>query len=166
MGDKGESVGDTGLTKNSLHEIVKEVKEDLAINSDQNKRGNDTSAAANSELETANSELETANPELQAANAELQAANVELEAAGEDPNMKAVAEAKVAAAKDKIEKLNNTKVVFEGEDEGHSGGGRRRSKRRHPKKGTRKSKKSGARKSKKVGRSRKNGSKRRAHRKH
>jgi hypothetical protein len=49
---------------------------------------------------------------------------------------------------------------------GTLGGGRRRSKRRHPKKGTRKSKKSGARKSKKVGRSRKNGSKRRAHRKH
>lgn len=45
-------------------------------------------------------------------------------------------------------------------------GGRRRSKRRHPKKGSRKSKKGGARKSKKVGRSRKNGSKRRAHRKH
>ena len=46
-------------------------------------------------------------------------------------------------------------------------GGRRRSKRRHPKKGgARKSKKSGARKSKKGGRSRKNGSKRRAHRKH
>ena len=47
------------------------------------------------------------------------------------------------------------------------GGGRRRSKRRKSKKGgARKSKKSGARKSKKGGRSRKNGSKRRAHRKH
>jgi hypothetical protein len=46
------------------------------------------------------------------------------------------------------------------------GGRRRRSRRRHPKKGSRKSKKGGARKSKKVGRSRKNGSKRRAHRKH
>ena len=45
-------------------------------------------------------------------------------------------------------------------------GGRRRSRRRHPKKGSRKSKKVGARKSKKSGRSRKNGSKRRAHRKH
>jgi hypothetical protein len=53
-------------------------------------------------------------------------------------------------------------------------GGRRRSKRRHPKKGSRKSKKGGARKSKKGGdrkskkggRSCKNGSKRRAQRKH
>jgi hypothetical protein len=43
-------------------------------------------------------------------------------------------------------------------------GGRRRSKRRHPKKGSRKSKKGGrARKSKKGGRSRKNGSKHRKH---
>ena len=46
------------------------------------------------------------------------------------------------------------------------GAGRRRSKRRHPKKGSRKSKKGGARKSKKVGRSRKNGSKRHANKKH
>jgi hypothetical protein len=53
-----------------------------------------------------------------------------------------------------------------GKGKGQGGGGRRRSKRRHPKKGSRKSKKSGARKSKKVGRSRKNDSKRRAHRKH
>ena len=45
-------------------------------------------------------------------------------------------------------------------------GGRRRSKRRHPKKGSRKSKKGGARKSKKGGRSRKNGSKRHANKKH
>ncbi len=43
-----------------------------------------------------------------------------------------------------------------------SGAGRRRSKRRHPKKGSRKSKK-GGRKSKKGGRSRKNGSKHRKH---
>ena len=46
------------------------------------------------------------------------------------------------------------------------GAGRRRSKRRHPKKGSRKSKKGGARKSKKSGRSRKNGSKRHANKKH
>jgi hypothetical protein len=46
------------------------------------------------------------------------------------------------------------------------GGRRRRSRRRSGKKSAKKSKKSGARKSKKVGRSRKNGSKRRAHRKH
>lgn len=49
---------------------------------------------------------------------------------------------------------------------GPSVGGRRRSKRRHSKKGSRKSKKGGARKSKKVGRSRKNGSKRHANKKH
>ena len=46
------------------------------------------------------------------------------------------------------------------------GGHRRRSRRRSGKKSAKKSKKGGARKSKKVGRSRKNGSKRRAHRKH
>ena len=46
---------------------------------------------------------------------------------------------------------------------GSQPGGRRRSKRRHPKKGSRKSKKGSARKSKKGGRSRKNGSKHRKH---
>jgi hypothetical protein len=45
-------------------------------------------------------------------------------------------------------------------------GGRRRSRRRAGKKSKKNSKKSSARKSKKGGRSRRNGSKRRAHRKH
>jgi hypothetical protein len=49
---------------------------------------------------------------------------------------------------------------------GAGSGGRRRSRRRSGKKSAKKSKKGGARKSKKGGRSRKNSSKRRAHRKH
>ena len=103
-----------------------------------------------------------ANPELKAANEELAAANEELAAAVGDADKKTAedkvtaANTKVAAAEAKIKELTPAPAA----------GGRRRSKRRHPKKGSRKSKKGGARKSKKVGRSRKNGSKRRAQRKH
>jgi hypothetical protein len=65
------------------------------------------------------------------------------------------AKATLKTATDKLTELNAAAAPI---------GGRRHSKRRHPKKGSRKSKKGGrSRKSKKGGRSRKNGSKHRKH---
>jgi hypothetical protein len=105
-----------------------------------------------SEVQSVDQSVAPISPEKQTA---LDAANKAMQDAGDDPDKK-------AAAQNLLDDANAMT------------GGRRRSKRRHPKKGSRKSKKGGARKSKKgsarkskkVGRSRKNGSKRRAHRKH
>ena len=77
----------------------------------------------------------------------LDAANQAMQDAGDDPDKKAAAQ-----------------ILLD--DANAMTGGRRRSRRRSAKKSAKKSKKGGARKSKKGGRSRKNGSKRRAHRKH
>jgi len=92
--------------------------------------------------------------------AALKAEIADLEAA--NPN-----DVAIAAKQAELEALQSAAAgtVAEGES-GAGRGGRRRSKRRHAKKSAKKSKKGSARKSKKVGRSRKNGSKRRAHRKH
>jgi hypothetical protein len=136
-------------------------EEAKAIGKQMNKVLNSSEDQSISELDAANAELvvtgekqPTATPELEAANKELEEANKELLEAGEDPEKKPAAEKRVADAQAKIKEL--TPEV----------GGRRRSRRRHAKKSAKKSKKGGARKSKKGGRSCKNGSKRRAQRKH
>ena len=108
-----------------------------------------------------------------------QLAQAALRAMNEGPNLDAGAEDLAAKKANDIKvleeeiaalKLDTTtdpavlaKKITELEQLKTSHGGRRRSKRRHPKKGSRKSKKSSARKSKKGGRSRKNGSKHRKH---
>lgn len=117
----------------------------------------DSTLAPGDQSKAGDQPLAAESPEKAAAKKELDDAKTALSDMGEESPENKEDPVRIAA----VAKVKELTEAYEAMT-----GGRRRSRRRHVKKSAKKSKKSGARKSKKGGRSRKNGSKRRAQRKH